>query len=301
MQWRLIRNGETLELSDRTPFDVVSVDGIGLGPVRRLTERGPFQVGARDVGYRFDARLLNFVLVSDSASKTLADAARDELFWFVRPADESLVLQCTRDDANVRQIDVHVLNVVDAADNADDRIGTFQRYALQLMAAYPYWYDPTAVYWLVLGATNPEESGTDPNQQAGYSVPTDVPTITVESSGIDYVFPVEYSGTADTYPLITVYGPASGVVIENETTGTILSLPNLALTAGESVEIDLAYNAKTVMDDSGANQIAELSTDSDLVTWRLAPGANDIRFTVGSGATAATGLKLLFYLRYISL
>lgn len=301
MQWRLIRDSATLELSDRAPYDVVSADNIGLGPVRRLTERGPFQVGVSDAGYRFDERIVNLVLVSMSDSKALADTARDDLFWFLRPADASFVLQCTRDDGALRQLDVHALNVVDAPDNESDRQSTFQRYALQLMAPFPFWYDPTSGFWLVLGAVDPEQSGSDGSQTNGYTVPTSVPTITVESSGIDYLFPVEYAGTADSFPLITVYGPASGIVIENETAGTVLSLPNLALSAGEYIEIDLAFDAKTVVDDTGANQIAELATTSDIVTWRLVPGTNSIRFTVGSGATEETGMKIVYRIQYISL
>ena len=56
-----------------------------------------------------------------------------------------------------------------------------------------------------------------------------------------------------------------------------------------------------VVDDGGANQIAELATTSDIVTWRLAPGDNDIRFTVGSGATEATGMKIVYRIDYVSL
>lgn len=301
MQWRLIRDSVTLELSDRAPFDVVSADGLGLGPVRRLTERVPFQVGVRDVGHRFDARLLNFVIVSNSDSKADADAARDGLFWQLRPGDDAITLQCTRDDSELRQLSVHAVNVVDAADNESDRIGAFQRYALQLMAAFPFWQHPTPGYWLVLGATDPESGGTDPNQTAGYEVPTEVPSITVESSGLDYVFPVEYAGTADTYPLITIYGPASGVVIENATIAAFLSLPALTIADGEYVEIDLSFDAKTVFADNGDNKIAELSTDSDIVSWRLVPGTNNVRFTVGSAATANTGLKVVYTINYVSL
>ena len=301
MQWRLIRDAETLELSDRAPYDVVSVDNVGLGPVRRLTERGPFQVGVSDAGYRFDARVVNLVVVSMSDSKALADGARDDLFWYLRPADDSFVLQCTRDDGALRQLDVHATNIVDAPINEDDRMSGFQRYALQLMAAFPFWYDPEFGYWVVLGGSDPEQGGTNPNQTNGYEVPTAVPTITVEASGIDYSFPVEYAGTADSFPLITIYGPASGVVIENTTAGAVLSLPNLAISAGEYIEIDLAFDAKTIVDDEGANQIAELATTSDIVTWRLVPGTNDIRFTVGSGATEDTGMKITYRIQYISL
>lgn len=301
MEWRLIRSGNTLELSDRKPFDVVSVDGIGLSPVRRLTERGPFEVGFRDVGYRYDARLLNMVLISHSTDRAAADAARDALFAQLRPSDEPLILRAVRDDGAIRQIDVHAARAVDAPVSEADRIWSMQRYALQMLAPFPYFYDPTPGFWLVLGAADPQQSGSDPNQTQGYQVPTSVPTITVESSGLDYVYPVEYAGSADSFPVITIYGPASGVVITNETTETTLSLPNLALADGEWIEMDLAYDAKTVVDDAGNNRIAELAISSDIATWRLAPGTNQVRITIGSGATAATGVKMVYVIQYISL
>ena len=298
MQWRIIGN-TTQELSDRAPFDVVSVDGVGLSAVRRIVERGPFQVGVTDVGYRHDERSINMVLVSASASKANADAARDALFRLLRPSDTPLTLECTRDDNAVRRIDVHVVGVVDAAANAYDRIGAMQRYALQLMAPFPYWRAPETQFWLTLGADDPQQSGS--NSSSGYEVPTEVPTITVQSSGLDFVFPLSYEGSADSFPLLTVFGPASGIVIENETAGTTLSLPNLALSAGQYIDIDLAFSAKTVLRDNGSNQIAQLATTSDIVTWRLIPGLNNIRFTVGSAATAATGLKITYVVQYISL
>jgi hypothetical protein len=300
MQWSLVRDSDTLQLSDRNPFDVISVEGIGISNTRRLTEKGPFQVGHRDVGVRWDARLITMALVSNSASKADADAARDALFAIVRPSDESLTLVGVRDDAQTRQIAVHAINLVDAPHTPNDRIGSLQRYVLQLQAPFPYWTSGTG-YWYILGADDPNVGGTGSGQTAGYQVPTEVPTITVESSGIDYAVPLAYDGTADTFPRITVYGPFSGVSIENLTNGTILTFPNIALSEGDWLDIDLAYNTKSVIDDTGANRIADLSTTSDLVTFRLAPGENEIRFTVGSGATGATGLKMDFPINYISL
>ena len=300
MQWRLVRGSETLQLSDRNPFDVISVSGVGISNTRRLTERGPFQVGHRDVGVRWDARLITMALVSVSASKADADAARDALFSIVRPSDEPFTLVAVRDDGETRQIDVHAVNVVDAPISDNDRIGSMQRYVVQLEAPTPYWVSGTG-YWYILGAVDPLVGGSSVNQTAGYQVPTEVPTITVETTGIDYESPLVYDGTADAFPLVTVFGPFSGVSIENLTNDTILTLPNLALLTSEYLLIDLAYNRKTVVDSAGDNQIAELATSSDLVTFRLAPGENNIRFTVGSGATSDTGLKMEYPINYIAL
>jgi hypothetical protein len=71
--------------------------------------------------------------------------------------------------------------------------------------------------------------------------------------------------------------------------------------------IDLRYGAKTIVDQSGANQIAELSDDSDLATWRLLPnpdapgGVNEIHFEVAADATDATALTIVYYDRYSAL
>lgn len=297
--WYLLRGNEILNLSDRNPFDVVSVQNIGVPLVRRLTERGPFQDGDTDIGFRLDARLVNLVLVSVSPTRASADAVRTVLWQWFKPARTPAILRCTKDDGITRQIDVHPVGVIDAPIMEEERIGAFQRYAVQMRASLPVWYDPVpGVYNAIGGAST---------GSYGFQIPMLINWVMVSSSEIDADLAIPYQGSWPVFPKIILYGPASGVEINNMTTGEILNFPALTLLADQWIEIDLAYGAKTIIDQAGANRIAALSSNSDLATWHLAPdpdapgGVNEINFTVATSATIAIGIKFEYAQHYIGL
>ncbi len=294
--WQLLKGSDTLELSDRNPFDVVTVQGVGIPPIRRLTERGPFQDGDSDLGFRLDARTINMVLVSTSATKALADTARNSLWAYLKPGANPLILRCTRDDDTVRQIDVHPQGMIDAAITEQDRIGGFQRYACQLRAALPVWYDPEGGSYSAIGGAS--------TGSYGFTIPMTIDWVMVSGSTIGTTITIPYQGTWSVFPTITIYGPLAGVTVTNETTGEALDFPSLTLAAGEYIVIDLAYGAKTVTDDTGANRIDELSSDSDLATFHLTAdgdGNNVIHFDVAASADDDTGIKIDYAQHYIAL
>lgn len=139
--WQAIVGGVTYNLSDRNPFDVVSVTGVGIAPARRLTQRGPMQHGETDIGFRLDPRNVNLVLAVKAASRAAADAARDTLTAIFKPRGSTPVqLRCTRDDGAVRQLDCYTVGLVDMPITDDERIGSFQRVGVQLVASDPIWY-----------------------------------------------------------------------------------------------------------------------------------------------------------------
>lgn len=142
--WQAIVDGTTYNLSNGSPFKVISVSGIGNAPVRRLEERGPFQDGVTDVGYRFDPRLINMVIGVHSSSLSNADTNRDTLSAIFNPVGgRTIYLRCTRDDSAVRQIDCYAVNMVDMPAEIPERMLAFQRVGVQLKAPNPMWYDPT--------------------------------------------------------------------------------------------------------------------------------------------------------------
>lgn len=143
--WQVIANGTTYNLSDRNPFDVITVTGCGTAPVRRLTQRGPLQHGETDIGYRLDPRSVNLALAINATTLALNDAARDLLATIFSPRNNAPVqLRCTRDDGAVRQLDCYAVGMVEMSVTPEDRIGTLQRVAVQLQAADPLWYNPAA-------------------------------------------------------------------------------------------------------------------------------------------------------------
>jgi hypothetical protein len=298
MRWSMVLGNRELPLTGRAPFDLISAQGIGVAPVRRLTERGPFQDGDSDIGFRLDPRTINLVLFFAAHNEVQADANRDTLAsWFVG-LNRSLALRCERADGTTRQIDCYVTGMVDHPLDDKSRIGDSQKIAVQLRAPDPIWYDPQPRFFGLMGGGSTGASG--------FRVPVAVPWVMVSQSYIDTTFAVDYPGSWSAYPVLTVFGPASNVGIYNLTTGDALLLPVLGLGAGQWLQIDCRYGRKTVVDQAGANRISELSNDSDLATFHLAAdpeaegGVNTLRFAVGASADNTTGLQVQYYDRYVA-
>lgn len=297
--WALVRGNDVLPITDRAPFDLISASGIGVAPIRRLASRSPSQDGDTDLGYRLDPRMINLALIFNAGTRAGADAARALLYEYVKPASYPLQLRCTRDDGAIRQLDVYPVGTIDAAINDQDRIWGSQRLAIQLKASEPIWYNPQIQYWAAVGGAATGASG--------FAIPMAVPWVQVANTAIDAGVNLTYAGSWASYPIVTIYGPCTGASLENVTTGQLLYLPTVSLTAGQYITIDLRYGHKTVLDQLGDNRIGELSDGSDLADFRLAPapeasnGINVLHFAVAAGATSATGVQVAYYERYIGL
>lgn len=297
--WSILYGNDEVNISDRNPYDLVSISGIGTAPLRQLEERSPFQDGSSSVGFRLDPRIINMVLFMNSTSKAGADNQRDILYEYFKGLPLPLKLKCVKDNGSTRLIDCYTSGMVDAPFDDQNRVGASQRFAIQLKALNPIWYDPTPLAWGILGGSSTGASG--------FSIPMDIPFVQTPNTFIDATLSLSYSGSWYEYPVITIFGPGMNFKITNNTTGDILNFPSLVLASGEYVEVDLRYGAKSVVDDTGTNVISELSDDSDLVTWRLAPapiassGANSISFSVTSDATEETGIRINYYNRYTAL
>lgn len=297
--WQAIVGATTYSLSGGSPFYRVQATGVGIGPVRRLTERGPLQDGSSDIGFRLDDRYLNLVLFFQAVSYAQADSDRDRAVEIFKPQTGIPVqIRVTRDDGAVRQIDAYAEGVLDLPDTFDrERVGTSQRLAVALRCPDPIWYAPTPRQVVIEAASG---------GQGGFRVPAAVPWEQVAGSAIDGTEAIAYTGNYRELPVITITGPAIGVVITNLTTGEVLDLSAGTIDAGATRVIDLRYGRKTIVDEAGANRLHELSLDSDLGTWHLAAapeaagGVNEVH-VVAQGGSDATRVALVYYPRYIHL
>jgi hypothetical protein len=86
-----------------------------------------------------------------------------------------------------------------------------------------------------------------------------------------------------------------------------LDFTGVTIAGGVTYEIDLRYGRKLITDNSGVNQNAKLTEESDLATWRIVPnpeapdGINDIRVEVAGDATLATRIRIEYYDKYPSI
>lgn len=133
--------------------------------------------------------------------------------------------------------------------------------------------------------------------------------ITWGSATLSEGFVINYEGTWDAFPTISVTGPWDNFTITNGATLETLDF-GYNINSGETVVFDLAYGTKSVTNQNGTNLIGSLSTDSDLATFHLTPdaevttgladGINPMTVT-GTNLDENSTLILEWYTRYIGL
>lgn len=104
------------------------------------------------------------------------------------------------------------------------------------------------------------------------------------------------TGDIDAWPVWTILGPGSTIVLRNLTTGYAMEL-STTLGSSETLTIDTRPGAKTVTKGDGTNLFTSLSTTSYL--WPLSAGLNSVRVEM-SGTTSASSVTLAFRPRYLS-
>ncbi len=117
---------------------------------------------------------------------------------------------------------------------------------------------------------------------------------------------INYVGTWKSLPVLIITGPIFTPRIDNLTTGEKLEFSS-NIAAGRVVTIDLAYGVKSVTDDLGNNLIGQLTTDSDLATFHIAPdpeapnGVNQIQIQGGGAVPGETSVELRYFTRYFGI
>lgn len=108
---------------------------------------------------------------------------------------------------------------------------------------------------------------------------------------------VNNGGDVEAWPVWTITGPGSALVLRNLTTGKLLSLSTWLSAGGETLTIDTRPGIKTVTGDDGTNLFTTLTADSSL--FPLARGDNLIRAEL-IGSNAASSVQLAFKPRYLT-
>lgn len=107
---------------------------------------------------------------------------------------------------------------------------------------------------------------------------------------------VNNPGDLEAWPVWTISGPGSNIVISNLTTTESLTLTTV-VTAGQSVTIDTRPGAKTVLNDDGTSLFPLMSPTSSL--FSLAKGDNHIQVSMDSTSTTSS-IRLAFRPRFFS-
>jgi len=291
--------GEVFNLSDRVRRWHLGNEGFGLPPVTRFEERGPYQHGVTDTGFRLDPRLIRLDLLVAGGDADDYWTTREELVYIFAPRDQPLSLRWTFGDEaspRVRQIDCYLAAPVPFP-SSERYGGDTQRVIVNLRAPDPTWYDPEVV------TVNFGISGGGGAMEVPLAIPWNVGT-----SVLNQATAIAYQGTWDAFPVITIRGPITNPVITNEATGDVLDFTGVALSGSDVYTIDTRYGYKEVYAGGNPedNRIHELTQDSDLSTFRLARrpdapgGVNTIRVT-GTNVNTTTQVYLAYNTRYLGL
>lgn len=264
----------------------VAIDGVGIPPVRRLTERSALQHGLADRGFRLDARRMTLQLATDVQDEYQLYGLMDRIAGAFAPTDDPLKLLITRDDTEQRQIDCYVDGEIDFG--LSQRTGTLQNITIPLLAPDPTWYYPTQ-----------QSSSTAITNGSASNVAIDVSGWTWED-----------------WPIVTLTGPLdAGYTIYFYPIGGLL-LFSSALPAGESIIIDCRPNYRSILRVSdNANKMGYLDpaysiyfSSAKLVAPKVGSAAlgstvtsNSIYVLSAAGTTGASAMSVSWYKRYLSL
>lgn len=284
----LIRLSQTLDISDEVSYVHEGNSGFGMPPLHRLSERGPLQDGVTDLGVRLDPRIIQLVLSILSTDWDNQYSIRKQLLNYLSPGITDFIqVRFTHPDGiTVRQIDCYQVQgpLYDVGLETNEQI---LKIGFSLMAPDPLFYDPDRQSVTVV----PQIGGT------GFPVPVEFP-MTFGEDDLSKVIQIDYIGTWIEYPEIELVGQMDDPIVLHLDTGLKLDFTGYDIADAENLIIDLRYGYKTVIDQDGVNQIAGLTADSDLTTWHLQEGFNNIQITADNvGANARVIIR--YYYRYI--
>lgn len=303
---QLVRGGVLLDISDALTYGIVEYRGFGLAPLHRLSQRGPYQHGATDRGFRLDPRPVYFTINTIGTTHATMHEWRQILMAYLRPGIDPVGIRYNYKDSGgsflQRQLDCFVVRGMDGA--TGDRLGFRQRDIVELVANDPTWYAPTALVRQIsldgggtgvtlsdLGLGGIQMQLTDLGTGGSYT-----PMAGGSGSG-SFTISMNEANVWDTYPTITAVGPLTNLTITNTATGDVIgftgTIPN-----GDVWTIDLRYGYKTIKDLAGVSQIGTLTAASALASFRLVPGDNSISFSATSTSSISM-VQFSYNRRYI--
>lgn len=171
---------------------------------------------------------------------------------------------------------------------------TWMETALVFRCADPFWTDveDIVVNWAVAGSV-----GTPFFPM--FASPSDVgPHLGMSSIFDDQSIGNAGDGTA--WPIWTIRGPASNIVIQNVTSGDTIDLSGdggVVLGSSETLTIDTRPGIRSVTHSSGSNEFNHLTDTSTL--WGLGVGTTTVHAEC-DGATGSTLITLTYRQRYLT-
>lgn len=284
-------------------FVISGISGLGMPPITYRVQKGPFQHGVTPLGFVLDPRVISFIHRRNGNCRDDYWNNRADLLDFLRPNRQPLgvfqtfVLRKILPNGNKRDLNVLIQQGPTFTGKVPGRWDEFSfSEALQFVAHDPVFFDPELF-------------------SVTMSLPTTLADDIVFSFDFTFIFlgsgegatdTITYNGTWQSFPTIIMHGPLTNPVVANLTTQEKIQLET-TIAAGRTVTINLEFGNKTVFDDLGNNLIGDLSTDSDLATFHLAPtpeaplGVNTMSVAASGMVNGQSQIFLQYFERYIGI
>lgn len=285
------------ELTDGLPFTIIQLDGISNAKAIPATERGPLQHGDTMLDYRLEPRMIIIKLQAHPSTSYSYRAIRNLLTNIFNPYNGDMPFTVLFNGNEIGALETVQARAITArAIGEPNIISSLVQTAhltavVTLRASDPIWYDPSINLINIRGVIINNET----------RIPTTIPTF-IEVGSSNNFMPINYTGTWPEYPVIRLDGPLGGPIITNLTTGKKIDLSGAVVPDGRVYIVDLRYGAKRIYDEADPiTNLTYLATaDSDLATFALVPGTNDLRVTAGL-VTSGSDIFLNYYNRFVGI
>lgn len=273
--------------------------GFGAPPTDYQTRRGYQQDGVQEVYFTLSPRTVDLqIWYAPGIDRQKYWDNRNILHEFFRPnRNGPMTLTLKQPGGNLRSLTVRATPGLIFPPTPVDNNSWNILEPLQLIAFDPLWFDPGQVVSTIA-------SGTDVNLV--FPITFDGGHIIFGVSGAVSNLSITYPGTWVTFPVITLNGPYSNVLIRNQTTSVYFTL-NVAIAAGEQRIITLTPGAQQIVDAFGTNKFGELGPNSDLVDFNIRPapmvlnGINVLQAAFTGGSVGTSSMTVSYYNRYFAL
>lgn len=193
------------------------------------------------------------------------------------------ILRTNRSALGERELVCRYAGGLELAETRDEAGTRWQRAVLVFRASSdPLWRDAADTIVPVPGGAS-----------GGSFFP--IPPVVLTSSSVYAEIEVDNSGDGIAWPVWTVVGPATGILLENVLTGEVFE-STIVLDSGEFVIIDTHPGLKGIIDHAGTDRYSTV-TGHDL--WGFQPGAQTVRVQI-AGTDEDTDVTFAYRRRHLT-
>lgn len=269
------------------------IDGRFMPPVTYSNDKLPAYDGETVRHVRFEARpvkITGYLQANCVSADPIADvyAQLVSLVTAMNPKRGMGTLRVTNAAGQQRDLHCYYQSGLELPEKfGDTALRRAHKITLTLMAFDPYWY-ATGITQLTFNAT--------PAVAFFPFFP-----LRLTSSQI-VVSSFVTNGGAEAWPVWTIYGPGSSILLSNLDTGEKIDLSNgtgLAIAGGDYIVIDTTPGVKTITRAStGENLWPYMTPDSTL--WPIPANGAYVELQMGGTTTGVSVLKLTYTTRYLT-